>query len=507
MTKIEEVEKVKESPKFLQAVSAVMNTSEIAMNNIWGANSGLAFIDKMEIPKDYYKQVDTCRFFFLRDPIVSGTINKQIEIAFNDLKPRQGNTKDEEFEVYKYCNDVILEAMKIVSMEYLVSGLIVPEIAWKTVTGKEIGLKNRPNRRYEIPDYIWLRPCENLVIKPTPIPGRIRIFAKVSMEDIFFLKNNGQYMDGTKDVDLYKQILQDYPDYVKRVQNGETEIELSDHFSIRRKVQAGSIFPTPYLLPALESLMHKRNLKKMDYSIASRVIGAIQLITLGDKDFPLTEDDKDSLDDLKEQMRWRSSPGNMERVFQLFGNHTIKISWIYPDTSAMLDEGKYSSVNHDILYALGIPNIITTGENLRSASSQAEFALLPPAETLRNLRNEIIPFVKYIYNQIMDKNGFMDIAKPKMSPIRLYDPAKMATIGETLYNNGALSKTTWDELTVMDLEFGDELVQRKADDSETKRLGLEPSPQVPYSSPSIGAPKPPSPSTKSPSKTPATTKN
>jgi hypothetical protein len=125
---------------------------------------------------------------------------------------------------------------------------------------------------------------------------------------------------------------------------------------------------------------------------------------------------------------------------------------------------------------------------MRSASSQAEFALLPPAETLNNLRSEILPFVKYLYDEIEDKNGFTNVAKPGLAPIRLYDPAKMATVGETLYNNGALSKTTWDDLTIMGLDFGDELLQRKDDDEETKALGLEPSPQVPFSSPTIGQP-------------------
>jgi len=497
-----EVETITEKPpKFLQAVSALVDTIQLPTTNIWQTT---AFPDRMEIPKDYMKQIEVCRYFYLRDPIVSGTINKQIELAFNDFKPRQGGTKDDEYQVFLYCNQVIMEAMKSVSQEYLISGFIVPEIAWKTVTGKEIGLKNRPNRKYEVPDYIWLRPVETLVIKPTPIPGRIRIFVKISTDDIFFIKSGGKYQDGTFDIELYNQIIRDYPEFVAMVLAGKLEIELPDHFSIRRKVPANSNFPIPYLLPALESLMHKRNLKKMDYSIASRVIGAIQLVTLGDKDFPLTEDDKDALDELKDQMRWRQIPNNVERVFQLFGNHTIKISWIYPDTKALLDDTKYASVNHDILFSLGVPNIITTGENLRSASSQAEFALLPPAETLRNLRNEIIPFVEFVYKQIMEKNGFTDIAKPKLAPIRLYDPAKMATIGETLFNNGALSKTTWDDLTVMDLEFDDELLQRKSDDDATKAAGLEPTPQVPFASPAIGAP---SRGTKSPSKTTPTSQN
>ena len=48
------------------------------------------------------------------------------------------------------------------------------------------------------------------------------------------------------------------------------------------------------MYPALEPLKHKRNIRRMDYSIASRVISAIQLIKLGNDDFPVTEDDEDA---------------------------------------------------------------------------------------------------------------------------------------------------------------------------------------------------------------------
>lgn len=469
--------------KLLSAVAAVMNTSLVNMPNVW---SSADYVDKMTVPNDYLRQVSLCRYFYSRDPIAAGTINKQIEIAFSDFTPHQSECTDEEFGVYSYFNEIILKMLKDSALEYLVSGLIIPEIAWKQVTGKQLGLKNRPNKHYFVPDYIWLRPAENIVLKPTPIPSTVRVFVKISGDDLYFITSEGKYPDGTEDKELYRQMVKDYPDYIKKVRAGQTEFELPEAFCIRRKVQTGTIYPTPYLLPALESLQHKRNLKKMDYSIAARVIGAIMLVRLGDKDFPLTEDDKDSLEDIKEQMLWRGQSGNLERVFQLFANHTLQIDWVYPDTKALLDDTKYISVNNDILHALGIPNIITIGENMRTASSQAEFALLPPAETLNTLRSDLLPIVRYIYSEVKSKNNFANVAKPALSPIRLYDPSKMSAIGETLYNNGVISKTTWLALTVMGLNFSDELLQRKSDDEETKELGLEPTPQVPFSSPNIG---------------------
>lgn len=473
-----------EGRKILMAVSALVDSNSMPVSNVWSSN---ILPDRMEVSNDYFKQVTLCRFFYSHDPIVSGAINKQIELAFNGYRPKRGTCDAEEFAVYQQANEVILKSLKGMALEFLLSGLIVPEIGWKTVTGGELGLKNRRNRRYEVPDYIWWRTPENLVLRPSPIPVKARVFVKLSSEDISFIKNKGVYPDGQKDLELYQQMERDHPDYVRMINEGKLEIPLPDHFLIRRKVAPSTVYPTPYLLPALESLLHKRNLKKMDYSIASRVISAIQLIQLGDKDFPLTEDDAPALEDIKSQMLWRGSSSSMERVFQLFANHTLKITWVYPDTAALLDEGKYISVNEDILHALGIPKIITVGETGRSATSQAEFALLPPAEVLKSLRNDLVPFVEYLYQQMQTRNNFDNAPKPGFAPIKLYDPEKISKVGETLFNNGALSPQTWDDLSGFDIEYENEQELRKSALDITKKLGIEPTPQVPFSSPSIGS--------------------
>lgn len=467
----------------MKAESSLVDANNISVSNVWSNN---LMPDRMEISNDYFRQVTMCRFFYSRDPIVSGAINKQTELAFNGYKPKRGKCDDEEYKVYTSLNNLILESLKGMSLEFLVSGLLVPEIGWKTVSGGDLGIKNKRNRQYQVPDYIWWRAPESLALKPSPIPTKVRLFVKIPSEDVVFIRSGGIYSDGTKDVELYQQMVNDYPDYVKMVLEGKTELALPNHFVIRRKVTAASIYPTPYLLPALESLIHKRNLKKMDYSIASRVIGAIQLVQLGDKDFPLTEDDADALEAIKQQMLWRSSQGSIERVFQLFGNHTLKISWVYPDTNALLDDTKYISVNEDILHALGIPKIITVGETGRSATSQAEFALLPPSEVLKSLRNDLAVFVTYLYDLVRERNNFAEVPEPGFAPIKLYDPEKISKVGETLFNNGALSPQTWDELSGFDIEYTNEQNLRKEAEEITKKLGIEPTPQVPFSSPTIG---------------------
>ena len=478
------VEQPKEK-KNLVFAAYVSNTREISP--VWNNYGGMS-PDKMKVSDNYNDQLELCKFFTNRDTIVIGVINKQVELAFNGYKPRRNNCTDEEFEVYCAVSDKILSALKVMAREYLISGLLVPEITWKSVKGKELNLKGRPNKSFNLPDEIWLRDPSTIELKRTPIPNKVRVYFKVPTEDVNFITSKGVYSDGTRDVELYQQMLKDYPEYVKKIKSGDTSILLENAFILRRNPSSGNIYPTPYLLPALESLQHKRNLKKMDYSIASRVISAIQKITLGSDKFPLTEDDQEVIDKLKEQMLWRGQEGNIERVFQLFGNHTLNIEWIYPNTEALLDAGKYSAVNNDILHALGMPAIITTGETTRSATSQAEFALLPPTEVLKSLRKDLEPFLDYLYQEIQKANNFSHRPVPAFPPIRLYDPAKAAQVGEKYYQNGVLSKTTWGDLG--DFDFENEQILRKFEDEFTNSMGLTSGPQVPYSSPQINAVKP-----------------
>lgn len=469
----------KTNPKHY-AVAAIYEPKELS--NLWGSSGNGLRPDKMGVSDKWSDQLALCRFFAKFDPIASGAINKIVEIGFNDIYIRKGLCTDEEFQVYLGSRDDILDSLQIAAREYLTSGLLVPEIAWEEVPGKELNIKNKPNKKYSLPESIWFRDPGIIDLKVSPIPSRVRVYIKIPSEDITFIKGKGKYSDGTEDKELYKQLLKDYPDYVKKVQNENvTSVPLENAFVIRRNVESGNIYPTPYLLSAMESLMHKRNLKKMDYSIAARVTSAIQVIKLGSDTFPLTEDDQPVIDELRSQMLWRGLANNQERVFQLFGNHTLDISWVQPDVEALLNEGKYASVNNDILHALGLPNMIITGESSKSGSGSAEFIMLPPTEMIKSVRDAFISFLEFIVEKIKEKNNFRNLPVINFPPPKLYDPTKLATIGQVYYQNGVISKTTWAALG--GFNFQEETLLIKDDSSMIEEMGLQDRPNVPYESP------------------------
>jgi len=456
-------------------------------NPIWGIYSGTKLVDTMEVPTEYHEIVNLCRFFYEHDGIAYTTVNKQVELGINGYGVNPGTCTENEYKVYKSLNDDIETFLREAAVEFLISGLVIPEITWDSVKGTTIDSKLR--KHYQLPTDIWFRDPQSIDLKKTPLPNLVSTYVRISDEDKNFIESKGVYPDGTEDREVYELLVKKYPEYVAAVKAGKLVFKLEEPQVIRRYARSGKVWPTPYLLPALELFLHKRNLRKMDYAIASRVISAIQLFRLGNDDFPLTEDDDDVIDDLKSEMSWRGLSGNLERVFQLFSNHTLQIDWVMPDTAALLDEGKYRSINQDILIALGLPRIVVAGETSRSGSSNAEIAMLPPISTIEAMRTSLMQFPRKLYQEIKERNNFKNVPEPYYPPVKLQSAKDLIDMGKEYYASGVISRTGWAEVGGFDFET--EMVRMKVEQDKMKEMGLPEFAPQPFSpQPNQGAEKP-----------------
>jgi len=448
--------------------------------NPWTAKNVDKFATK-DVLKEYRKVVESCRFFYRRDPLPSSVINKMVDISMSELKFENKGVPDNIFRVYESILLVLQDFAEQCALEYLISGLIIPEIDFDSVGKKE--LTRRGIKAYtslKLPENMWLRDPETISINSPYIGNRTSYFVDVPEELIQFIKSEGQYSDGTKDVELYKQLVEEYPEIVQQIKDGVVKFALEDVQATRRRVLSDSPYPTPYLYPALESLRHKRNLRRMDYSISARVISAIMHVKVGTDEFPLVSEDDMQLEALQSQMKWRDSSGkDIERIFQLFTNHTVEINWVFPDTSILLDEKKYASVNTDILYALGMPGILITGESVRSQSSDADIALIAPERTMRGIRNKILPIIRGIIEDIREQNKFKSAPEIFFTPMRLVEFNSFLEGLKFLYDSGNISRTT------VDKEFGfifdSEVKQRAKEQKILKKYDVDEFAPVPHS--------------------------
>ena len=262
---------------------------DVSFVNPWTS----AQVDKMEVLDldTFEKLTNACRFFYRYDSLVSTVINKLTDIGINQLEFDKSKLNENERKVMENLIPKLTEFGEQISMEFLLSGLIVPEIKYAPVAKNE--LAEWKIKRYEtliLPVYMWLRDPTTIKINDALGIDEPSYFYKIPDDLVYFIKNKGKYKDGTSDEKLYQKLKTYYPEFVKAVENNEKFILLENHLIFRRRPITDSPYPTPYLTAALEPLKHKRNLRRMDYSIASRVISAIQLFRLGSDDFPVTQD-------------------------------------------------------------------------------------------------------------------------------------------------------------------------------------------------------------------------
>jgi hypothetical protein len=445
------------------------------------------YTDKMEFPTDPQKLIKVCRFFYKHDPLAGTIINKMVDCAVTSIDNGRGECTDEEYEVYNSIRFLLREFFANVCLEYLLSGLVIPHYEWARKSGTDLSPDLNSRRRVMVPDNFWFRDPAVIILKRGIIPNKRKIYVRVDSETIDFIKTGGKNKDGTYDKETYNELERNYPEFVKLVKTSKGTkdllIPLPDSRPIFARVLPEDVYPLPYMVNSIESLVHKRNMRKMDFSVASRVIAAIQLIKLGSDLFPTTDDEDFTA--IRNQMTQRSTVGYQERLFQLFANHTLQIEWVFPDTAAMLNREKYISIDEDIIAGFGFPRTLITGETSRSnTAGGSDFATASPFATMEAIRVRFLDWITVLYKEIRDRNNFKNIATPTFTPMKLYKMLDLNTIGAALYSEGTLSRDS--RLSMLGLEVETE-VERKVNDQELyKKNKLEEAPVLPFSSPSIG---------------------
>lgn len=388
----------------------------------------------------YHDQIKICRWFHKFDPIASTVINRMADMSITTIRNRR-NTKlnadqvdDTTMAYFEALVEELRPVIKQMALEYLLHGLVVPAYSFKRLRGDLISEK-LGRKRYTIPDQMWIRNPENLELKRKPTGTDRQIWLKIPKDDIELVQNKGVRSDGTEDKEAYRYLVDNFPEYVAAIRSGKTKFLLEDVRTMMRKPTSFEDYPTPFLVAALGALQHKAYLKTMDRAIASRAIEAMRHIKVGDKDFPADDDD---ITATKAALAESSSSG--ERIFNFFTNHTVSVEWIIPELEALINETKYAEPNADIFLAMGFPRVLTTGETLRSNSSDSKIASLGPKATLEDLREAVITWLTALYKELAEKNNFTRVPEPVFSPIAAADYTALIQFSVQALQAGAISK-------------------------------------------------------------------
>jgi hypothetical protein len=383
----------------------------------------------------YHEVVKYCRYFYEKDTIARTVINRMVNLAITRLR-NQKEEKDVNSAFFDAIAERIQPFLKHMATEYFVNGIVVPAFTYKTIMMNKLD-PSLGRKRVEIPDQFWVRNAANIQLRKRPTSMQRAVYLELPQDEIMFIINKGKRSDGTDDTAAYKELLKQYPEYVRAVQEGQRTFPLEDANPIYCDITSYNDYPLPYLQNALSAMQHKEYLKLMDKTIVSRSIELLRQIKVGSDEFPATDDDIAAT-----QLAIAEAAASGDRVFNLFTNHTVEISWVLPPLDALLNESKYAEPNSDIFLSLGFPRILTVGESLRSNSSDSRIASLGPMATLSELREKLIVWIKWLYEDLANRNNLTEWPEPYFSPIQFQDMTALTQFAIQAQQVGAISKDT-----------------------------------------------------------------
>lgn len=385
----------------------------------------------------YHDIIKFCRFYYDNDTIVGTVIDRMVDMAITKLRNRKDRDNPEmAVEYYNAVAEYLQPYLKLMALDYFLHGMAIPEYTYETIMGNKVD-PTLGRKRVQFPTNFWVRNAEYIELRRRPLGTERAVFMKIPDAEVNFILTKGMRDDGSSDKVGYQELVREYPNYVKAIVSGQRIFPLPDARPIYRKLRSYDDYPKPFLQNALYALQHKYYLKLMDRSIAARASELLRHVKIGSDTFPATDDDIKSTETV---LATASVTG--DRVFNLFTNHTVDISWVTPPMDALLNEAKYIEPNADIFLALGFPRILAVGETMRSNATDNKTASLGPISTLNDLREAIVNWVEKTYEELAERNGFTWYPKPFFSPIALQDITALTQLAIQAQQIGAISKDT-----------------------------------------------------------------
>lgn len=463
---VQEVPELKQKPRIAKASAITMNDFTSYGNFYMPGNAdttlqGLGLTpEKLIAPKDYHSVIRMCYDFYHRGGSVARVIDRLQEFGITDIRNGQRENSDEQnayFDAVLHSNPSrLMRFLRIMALEYYLSGLVLPRIDWQEVKGKDLHPDLVKGKTYFVPVFDSYPPL--LVHIEWLNWGKKGFYLKVPEADVRTIKGQGGKIKAQQL--KYRMWKENFPQIVSAVQEGENMFQIKDSDPILRKEISLTPYPTPYLMNILEPLIYKQQLRKMDFAVASRVISAILLVKEGSDEFPLTEETQYLLDNLQTQIMARSGdPRKMERLFVLFTDHTTSMEWIHPDVEAMLNQDKYREVNEELDEGLGFPGVLLTGL-VRQGGQTSEVSTWAIQSMMEEMRSMFLEWmIQNVYRPAAEMNKFKKIPEPLFKPIKLQDMIKTAAVYQALFAEGNVSRTTRDDMAGIDFRTEGELMK------------------------------------------------
>lgn len=394
--------------------------------------------------QDIKKQIELSRKLYTFDGILATAIDILTEFPTTDFYVENVKNKRCEYILKYFIEEVnkdnpntlkgLQRVARQIANSVFIDGNAFPYETWSLITDPH----NKKIKNKKLPMKITiLNPLSITIPKEFIEFGQKRILFRINKDLLTLLKKR---VKTERDKELLKFVP---PSIIQEIEKNPTwggEIELDNKYvtHLKRKSQDYEVWGKPYLTRVFSIAASKQRLRALDDATTEGLVNFITVFKIGDKDDPQTCS-QTRLQAFANLLR------NPAASNTLVWTYDIDFITVGPKGDVLNFKDKYGQVNYDLIAALGMPEILFTGQGSQAGVWTAVLAML---ERLEKFRDDLKTYFEDMLRRICIDNGFPnEFPKIRWARMRLRDERAAKNIVMALYDRGILPiRTTLNEL-------------------------------------------------------------
>jgi hypothetical protein len=282
--------------------------------------------------------------------------------------------------------------------------------------------------------YTVLNPTEIELVGP-PVFNQTRVVLRISDELEQLVKR--EEIKGAI-TPAEKNILDNLPPEIKSAIKNGTDVELDPDYvgAIDNRRMPYEKYAINPMVRALEAVEYKESLREADYSTVDGITSEILLISVGDKDFPVTsEQELQAVADLF---------NTAQKSFNVVVNHTVQAKRITVENiDQILGAKKFEQAETDISGSMRVPRALLDGVMIGNTSKEAlGLSIKSLTALIEYARRQVTRWLYKEYDQIAESYGFKRYPTVRWNTFVLKDELAIKTLIQGLVDRRVISYQT-----------------------------------------------------------------
>jgi hypothetical protein len=312
-----------------------------------------------------------------------------------------------------------------------------------------------------------------------------------------------------------KNILDNLPPEIKAAIKNGTDVELDPAYvgAIDNRRMPYEKYAINPMVRALEAVEYKESLREADYSTIDGITSEILVVTVGDKDFPVQDEDElQTVSDLF---------NSAQKSYAVIWNHTLKVERVpIENIEQIFGTKKFEQAELDISGSMRVPRALLDGVMIGNSSKDSlSLSIKSLSALITYARRQVTRWIYKEYDQISQSYGFDRYPSVRWDTYVLKDELAIKTLIMGLVDRRVISYETAIKWLGFDPAYEKKMLKKEAPSVEGGDFGIigspyqkgggtdgggsnvQPTQKAPKGTPSSGrpsgqpAPKTPSPAT------------